>query len=174
MATKFPYVPSAGPLVKTIAQLRRSFPKEVNAETLRKLGVAPKNESYVIGVLRFLGVLDEEGKRVNNKSQAFLQGDESFQAAFADIVHDAYDELFETCLDHGPAGANRHKSVNKAAGAEVCGRYIGYAVVEIEKTKNRNGGLFMLAGLRFVEDGRLGWTANWVAPFDGTGLARKT
>ncbi len=47
-------------------------------------------------------------------------------------------------------------------------------MVEIEKTKNRNGGLFMLAGLRFVEDGRLGWTANWVAPFDGTGLARKT
>ena len=103
MATKFPYVPSAGPLVKTIAQLRRSFPKEVNAETLRKLGVAPKNESYVIGVLRFLGVLDEEGEPVNNKSQAFLQGDESFQAAFADIVHDAYAELFETCLYHGPA-----------------------------------------------------------------------
>lgn len=64
--------------------------------------------------------------------------------------------------------------VNKTAGAEVCGRFIGYAVVEIEKTKNRNGGLFMLAGLRFVEDGRLGWTANWVAPFDGSNLARGT
>jgi hypothetical protein len=64
--------------------------------------------------------------------------------------------------------------VNRAAGREVCGRYIGYAVVEIEKTENRNGGLFMLAGLRFAEDGRLGWTANWVAPFDGTSLARGT
>lgn len=64
--------------------------------------------------------------------------------------------------------------VNKAAGAEVCGRYIGYAVVEIEKTENRNGGLFMLAGLRFAEDGKLGWTANWVAPFDSMGLARGT
>lgn len=62
--------------------------------------------------------------------------------------------------------------VNKAAGAEVCGRYIGYAVVEVEKTKNRNGGLFMLAGLRFAEDGRLGWTANWMAPFSGSNLAR--
>lgn len=62
--------------------------------------------------------------------------------------------------------------VNKAAGAEVCGRYIGYAVVEIEKTTNRNGGLFMLAGLRFAEDGRLGWTANWMAPFSGSNLAR--
>ena len=62
--------------------------------------------------------------------------------------------------------------VNKAAGAEVCGRYIGYAVVEIETTKNRNGGLFMLAGLRFAEDGRLGWTANWMVPFSGSNLAR--
>jgi len=50
--------------------------------------------------------------------------------------------------------------VNKAEGAEVCGRYLGYAVVEIEKTTNRGGGLFMLAGLRFSEDGALGWTAS--------------
>lgn len=64
--------------------------------------------------------------------------------------------------------------VNKAAGGEVCGRYIGYAVVEIEKTTNRDGGLFMLAGLRFAEDGRLGWTANWIAPFNGSNLARGT
>jgi hypothetical protein len=70
-----------------------------------------------------------------------------------------------------PMAINR---VNKAAGAEVCGRYIGYAVVEIEKTTNRNGGLFMLAGLRFAEDGRLGWTADWVAPFNSLGLARGT
>jgi hypothetical protein len=62
--------------------------------------------------------------------------------------------------------------VNKAAGSEVCGRYIGYAVVEIEKTQNRQGGLFLLAGLRFAEDGRLGWTANWMAPFNGSNLAR--
>lgn len=64
--------------------------------------------------------------------------------------------------------------VNKAAGTQVCGRYIGYAVVEIEKTENRNGSLFMLAGLRFKEDGRLAWTASWVSPFNSTGLARGT
>jgi len=64
--------------------------------------------------------------------------------------------------------------VNKAEGAEVCGRYLGYAVVEIEKTTNRGGGLFMLAGLRFSEDGALGWTASWVAPFNDTQLSRGT
>ena len=64
--------------------------------------------------------------------------------------------------------------VNKVARAEVCGRYIGYARVEIEKTENRNGGLFMLAGVRFVEDGALAWTADWLAPFDGASLSRGT
>jgi len=64
--------------------------------------------------------------------------------------------------------------VNKAAGAEVCGRYIGYAVVEVEKTENKDGALFMLAGLRFVEDGALAWTASWVAPFNGVTLSRGT
>jgi hypothetical protein len=31
-----------------------------------------------------------------------------------------------------------------------------------------------LAGLRFAEDGALGWTASWVAPFSGASLARGT
>lgn len=62
--------------------------------------------------------------------------------------------------------------VNKAAGAEVCGRFIGYAAVETEKTENKDGSLYMLAGFRFVEDGRIGWTASWVTPFNGLDVAR--
>ena len=62
--------------------------------------------------------------------------------------------------------------MNRTFGREVCGRYIGYAVVEVEKTANESGTLFMLAGLRFAEDGRLGWTASWVSPFSGARLER--
>jgi hypothetical protein len=40
--------------------------------------------------------------------------------------------------------------------------------------KNHHGGLYMLAGLRFVEDGALGWTASWVTPFNGAQLERGT
>jgi Family of unknown function (DUF5343) len=95
MANKYPYVASAGPLSKTMEHLRRSFPREVTADTLRKLGVAPKNESYVINVLRFLGVIDEEGKKVDTKSTAFVQHkDEAFAAEFEKLVKDAYGELF--------------------------------------------------------------------------------
>lgn len=96
MANKFPYIASAGPLVRTIEQLRKSFPKEVNAETLKKLGVAPKNESFVINTLRFLGVIDDQGKKVDAKAKAFFQKDEQdFQREFSAIVKEAYEELFE-------------------------------------------------------------------------------
>lgn len=101
MANKYPYVASAGPLVKAVSHLRKSFPKEVTADTLRKLGVAPKNESYVINVLRFLGVVDEEGKKVDSKAKAFVQHqDEAFSSEFEKVVHEAYEELFEL---HGDA-----------------------------------------------------------------------
>lgn len=101
MANKYPYVPSAGPLVKTVNHLRKSFPKEVTAETLRKLGVAPKNESYVINVLRFLGIVDDEGKKVDAKAKAFVQHkDEAFAEELGKVVKEAYEELFEL---HGDA-----------------------------------------------------------------------
>lgn len=101
MANKYPYVASAGPLVKAVSHLRKSFPKEVTADTLRKLGVAPKNESYVINVLRFLGVVDEEGKKVDSKAKAFVQHqDEVFSSEFEKVVREAYEELFEL---HGDA-----------------------------------------------------------------------
>lgn len=96
MANKYPYVPSAGPLTKTFSHLRKSFPKEVTAETLRKLGVAPKNESYVINVLRFLGIIDEEGKKVDARAKAFLQHqDDAFASELGKVVKEAYEELFE-------------------------------------------------------------------------------
>jgi len=56
--------------------------------------------------------------------------------------------------------------------AEVCGRYVGYAAVEVEKTRNHHGGLFMLAGRRFAEDDAFAWTASWVTPFEGANLER--
>lgn len=75
MATTYPYISSAGPVVKTIERFRKQFPNEVNAETLRKLGIAPKNESYVINILKFLGVIDDAGKKVESTTKAFLQNE---------------------------------------------------------------------------------------------------
>jgi hypothetical protein len=63
--------------------------------------------------------------------------------------------------------------VNKAAGSTVCGRHIVYATVEVEKTETHKGAVFMLAGLRFVEDGKLAWRASWIAPFQGAKLEQR-
>ena len=63
MAERHPYSPSPGHITAAITQLRSSFPTTVNADTLKQLGIAPKNESYVINVLRFIGAINKEGKQ---------------------------------------------------------------------------------------------------------------
>lgn len=101
MSTSYPYTASGGPIVAIIQQLRRSFPALVDASTLKKLAIAPKNESYVLGVLRFLGILDQEGKKDEKASKAFLHPQEAaFQKAFSELVQTAYKELFSL---HGDA-----------------------------------------------------------------------
>jgi len=101
MSTSYPYTASGGPVVSIIQQLRRSFPAVVDASTLKKLAIAPKNESYVLGVLRFLGILDQEGKKADKASKVFLHHDEAaFQKAFSELVKTAYQELFSL---HGDA-----------------------------------------------------------------------
>ena len=71
MPDKHPYVSAPGNLVNVLNHFRSSFPAKVNADTLKKLGYAPKNESYVLNVLRFLGLIDEEGKKTTEATQAF-------------------------------------------------------------------------------------------------------
>jgi hypothetical protein len=63
MADKHPYTPAQGMIGLTINQFRKSFPQSVTSETLKKLGIAPNNESRVINVLKFLGYLDQDGSK---------------------------------------------------------------------------------------------------------------
>lgn len=98
---KHPYAPGNGGLIKTVAQLRKSFPAEVTAATLKKLGFAPQNESYVIGILRFIGVIDDKGNRTAAAGEAFSKhSDKEFHEAFSGLVEAAYSELFKL---HGAA-----------------------------------------------------------------------
>lgn len=95
MADKHPYSGISG-LTQTVSQLRKSFPSQFGADTMKKLGIAPNNESYVLSTLRFLGVLGEDGKKGQKVGSVFSQHeDDEFQRGFADIVSSAYSELFE-------------------------------------------------------------------------------
>ena len=55
LAEKHPYSPGIWSYRGSHTQFRNALPTKINAETLKKLGIAPNNESYVINILRFLG-----------------------------------------------------------------------------------------------------------------------
>lgn len=94
--SKHPYTSGANGLVAAIAQLRKSFPAKVTAETLKKLGIAPNNETYIINILRFLSIIDAEGNKDSKAAGVLVQHDEAdFQKGFAEIVQAAYQALFE-------------------------------------------------------------------------------
>lgn len=97
MAEKHPYSPSGGgAVVQTINQLRKAFPATVTSDTLTKLGIAPNNESYIINILRFIGVIDEKGAKTSKAATVFSKhDDDEFQKAFAELVQAAYKGLFD-------------------------------------------------------------------------------
>lgn len=99
MAERHPYSPSPGGITAAITHFRNSFPTAVNAETLRQLAIAPKNESYVINVLRFIGAIDKEGKQTEKAATVFYQSDPDFHKSFEEMIKAAYKDLFALYKD---------------------------------------------------------------------------
>lgn len=91
-----PYVSSSGNLVQAFTQFRKAMPAQIDATTLKRLGIAPGNESVVIGVLRFLSFIDEEGKKTQKGQEVFLKHDDAdFAKSLEKHVKGAYSELFD-------------------------------------------------------------------------------
>ena len=92
----FPYLPSAGIFQQAVDQFRKSIPSTVDAATLKKLGIAPSNEGYIINTLKFLGVVDVENNRTDKGHDLFTTHDDSeFQKGLASIAKEKYSELFD-------------------------------------------------------------------------------
>jgi len=95
-----PYISGPGNITQMIGYLRKNFPATVTADTVKKLGLASNNESYVINVLQFLGLIDEQGKRTDTGHDAMTKHEEDeFRASFKEIVKGAYADLFEIRSD---------------------------------------------------------------------------
>lgn len=96
MADKHPYMSGSGGVTQLVSQLRKAFPATVTADTLKKLGIAPQNETYVLNIMKFIGVLDAENKKTAAASPVFNKHDnEEFQQEFAKLVVGPYHELFD-------------------------------------------------------------------------------
>lgn len=91
-----PYISGAGNLTQMIRHLRRTFPQSVTADIVKRLGIAPKNESFVINALQYLTLVEADGKRTERGHQIMTIHDEDqFQKAFGELVKEAYQDLFE-------------------------------------------------------------------------------
>jgi len=92
---KHPYMSGTAGLMQATAQLRKQFPSQVTADTLKKLAIAPNNETYVLNILRFVGVLDASGNKTSSAVTVFNQHEDGdFQKGFAELVKTAYEDLF--------------------------------------------------------------------------------
>lgn len=91
-----PYISGADNITQMIGFLRKNFPATVTSETVKKLNIASKNESYVINVLQFLGLIDEQGKRTDEGHAVMTKHDEAeFHSSFEAVVKSAYSDLFD-------------------------------------------------------------------------------
>lgn len=95
----YPYASGQTAIVQTFTQLRKGFPGKVDAGYLQRFNIAPSNESYVISILRFLGLIDEEGSRVEDKTGYFYSNDDSFRAGLEGALRSAYSQLFDEMSD---------------------------------------------------------------------------
>ncbi len=95
MANTYPYISGQGALVKTIDQFRKSFPATVDAAYFKRMAIAPGNESYLINILRFLGLIDESGAKVDEAANAFYGSDEHFQEGLTALLQKAYKPVFD-------------------------------------------------------------------------------
>lgn len=154
MAEKHPYMSGSAGLVQAVAQLRKSFPLQVAADTLKKLGIAPNNETYVLNTLRFVGVIDAEGKKSTQAASVFNKHDDAeFQAGFSELVETAYSDLFSLHgdsawtlptdklisffrnSDHTSAIVGRRQASAFQALASLCGKTDGVAPRSAPKAK---------------------------------------
>ena len=100
MATSHPYISGSGNIAQMIEHLRKSFPQKISSDTVKKLGLASNNESYVINALQFIKLINEEGAKTELAGKVFSHHkDEEFSSAFSELVKNAYSGLFELYND---------------------------------------------------------------------------
>lgn len=87
-------------MLQALELMRRASPQKVDGNFLRRHGIAPGNEYKVVGALRYLGLIDEEG-RPTEKSRLLKTKGTAFTSALKDIVRHAYRGLFQWLAERG-------------------------------------------------------------------------
>lgn len=94
MAVTYPYISGKSALQRAFDQFRKAFPPVIDASLLKRFGIAPANESYLINIFRFLGLIDEDGKKIDANTDFFFQSEDAFKAGLESRLSAAYADLF--------------------------------------------------------------------------------
>ena len=87
-----PYGPTQG-TIEALQLLQRQSPGRIDEGFLRAQGIAPRNEYKVVGALRFLGLIDGEGRPTERAHLLKTRGS-TFTLNLQEVVREAYGELF--------------------------------------------------------------------------------
>jgi len=89
-----PYGPTRGTL-QSLQLLRRTTPARIDSDFLRVNKIAPGNEYKVVGALRFLQLIDDDGRPTENSRLLKTKG-ATYTLALQEIVRNAYAGVFQT------------------------------------------------------------------------------
>ncbi len=103
----YPYTSALNSIDQIIQHLRKTPLKNLDSSVLKKLSIAPGNETFIINMMRALGVFDNDGKAVDSAMEVFLLSDDEFGPKFAKLIEVTYSALFEL---HGDAAWSQEKS----------------------------------------------------------------
>ncbi|MBI2848928.1 MAG: DUF5343 domain-containing protein [Chloroflexi bacterium] len=92
-----PYGPTRG-MIQGLQLLQRITPAKVDEGLLKSQGIAPRNEYKVIGALRFLGLIDEEGKPTERAHLLKTRGS-AYAFNLQEIIRSSYADLFRYLKD---------------------------------------------------------------------------
>lgn len=106
MVAHYPYVSGSAGLVKTFEQLKKNPPGSIDAAWFKRFGIASGNESYIITILRFIGLYDEEGKRVEANTDFLYRDGAEFSSGLEQRLLESFKPLFD---DHGNAAWSESK-----------------------------------------------------------------
>ncbi len=119
----FPYTSGQGALTQTFAQLRKGAPSKIDASYLQRFNIAPANESYILSILRFLGIIDEDGSRPDGTGDYLFGNDDAFETGLEGAVRSAYSQLFDEMND--ALQADRDTLIHWFRGADKTSALVG-------------------------------------------------
>ncbi len=127
-AVRAPYGPAKG-TIEAVRLLSRLSPTRLDEAFLRQHNIAPRNEYKVVGALRFLGLIDQDGRPTSLADRLKARGP-TYSLNLQEVIRSAYGTLWQRL---NPQEASREEIYNyfvthEGLGAEMASKAVRFFV----------------------------------------------